>query len=388
MTIDQKFNTSIMQMNNVRKRLHEQLRKRQENRSLRTLDLRKTLIDFSSNDYLGLSSNEQLLSSIKEVYAATECSLGATGSRLLTGNSQQHLELESNLAEFFQAPAALLFNSGYTANLALISTVPQRGDTILYDQAIHACIKEGARLSQANYHSFKHNDPGDLHQKLKRCSGNKFVVVESLYSMEGDAPPIREFIALCRQFEAELFIDEAHTTGWAGSEGKGWVIGQQLSQEFLARVYTFGKGLGTHGACIVGSKELIDYLINFARPFIYTTALPPHSVISINCALEYLKNLDSPGMMLKEKINYYLEEAEKIPVERSLNKDSPIQWIMVPGNINALVFSEYLQKKGFDVRPILSPTVPEGKERLRVCIHSFNTKEEILNLVSAISKMP
>lgn len=375
-------------MSNVRKWLHRQLIKRQKNGNLRTLKLREKLIDFSSNDYLGLSSNEQLLSSTREAYASRGLSIGSTGSRLLTGNSRLHLELESKLAEFFQAPAALLFNSGYAANLALISTVPQRGDTILYDQAIHACIKEGARLSQANYHSFRHNDGDDLNQKLKRSTGNKFVVVESLYSMEGDTPPIREFIALCKQFRAELFIDEAHTTGWVGANGGGWVLEQQLSQEFLARVYTFGKGLGTHGACIVGSQELIDYLVNFARPFIYTTALPPHSVISINCALEFVKGRPLPGVILKEKINYYLEHAEKIEVEKSLNIDSPIQWIMTKGNSNALAFSDYLRNRGFDVRPILSPTVPEGKERLRVCIHSFNTKEEILNLISTIVNKP
>ena len=375
-------------MSNVQKRLLEQLEKRQKNRNLRTLKLIENLVDFSSNDYLGLSSNEKLMASIQESYAATGLSIGSTGSRLLTGNSQLHLELESKLAEFFGAPAALLFNSGYTANLALISTIPQRGDTILYDHSIHACIKEGARLSQANYLSFRHNDPDDLSRKLKRSTGNKFVVVESLYSMEGDAPPIRKIIALCRRFGAELFIDEAHTTGWAGAGGKGWVVDQQLSDDFFARVYTFGKGLGTHGACIVGSQELIDYLINFARPFIYTTALPPHSVISINCALEFLKGHTSPGALLGKKISFYLQQAEKIKVEKSLNKDSPIQWIMTPGNKNAIAFSDYLKTSGFDVRPILSPTVPEGKERLRVCIHSFNTKEEILNLISSIVNRP
>lgn len=373
-------------MSNVRKRLRQQLEKRQERGNLRVLKLRGDLIDFSSNDYLGLSNNAELQSTIQETYAATDQAIGSTGSRLLTGNSQLHLQLETRLAEFFDAPAALLFNSGYTANLALISTIPQRGDTILYDHSIHACIKEGARLSQANYYSFRHNDPKDLSRKLKRATGNKFVVLESLYSMEGDYPPINEFIALCRQFEAELFIDEAHTTGWAGPNGRGWVVEQQLTREFLARVHTFGKGLGAYGACVVGNQELIDYLINFARPFIYTTALPPHSVISINCAVEFLKSLSAPAKILKERINYYLEQAENMEVEKSLNKESPVQWIMTPGNKNALVLSDYLQEYGFDVRPILSPTVPEGKERLRVCIHAFNTQEEILNLLSIITQ--
>ena len=373
-------------MSIVLKRLHQNLKKRQVAGNLRTLSLYKNLVDFSSNDYLGLAGNKELQLAIQTQYTSSTGSIGATGSRLLTGNSDLNLELESSLADFFQAPAALLFNSGYTANLALLSTIPQRGDTILYDQAIHSCIKDGARLSNAKYFSFKHNDMDDLERKLKHSTGQKFIVVESLYSMEGDNPPIEEVISVAQRYDAEVFIDEAHTTGWEGRFGTGWVLQKALDPHFLARVYTFGKGPGVSGACVVGSQELIDYLINFARPFIYTTAMPSYSLFSISSVLEYLKGVEEPGNVLKQRINQYLNQANKLNVTKSLNHHSPVQWIMAPGNRHAIDLSEYLVDCGFDVRPILSPTVPEGKERLRICIHAFNSPEQISELVSALDK--
>lgn len=373
-------------MNNIRHRLHEQLEKRQIQGNIRSLNLKSGLIDFSSNDYLGLARNRELSALIKDNLDQFEPDNGSTGSRLLTGNSSLHLELEEQLAEFFRAPAALLFNSGYTANLALISTIPQRGDTIVYDQAIHACVKDGARLSNAKCLSFKHNDPIDLKKKLRFSSGNKFVVIESIYSMEGDYPPLEKLIEVCREHQAELIIDEAHTTGWAGPDGRGWAVEQQLEHGFLARVHTFGKGMGVHGACVVGSEELVHYMINFARPFIYTTAMPAHQIISIKNAISFLERQSDQASILRKRITYYLKQAEGLIVEKSLNTGSPIQWIMTSsGNQHTIDKSSYLQSRGFDVRPILSPTVPRGKERLRICIHAFNTEKQIIDLVTAIS---
>jgi 8-amino-7-oxononanoate synthase len=374
-------------MSNVNKRLLKEVEKRRENGNFRALALKNGLVDFSSNDYLGLSNNERLLSNIQEQYNNSGEGIGSTGSRLLSGNSSLHQALEFALARFFEGPEALLFNSGYTANLALISAIAQRGDTILYDQKIHACIKEGARLSKGKYYSFRHNDPKDLQRKLKNSTGNKFVVIESLYSMEGDFPPVLDIIELCRQHKAELLIDEAHTTGWLGSQGKGWVIEQKLARHFLARVYTFGKALGAYGACVVGSKELINYLINFSRPFIYTTALPPHTVVSINCALGFIEEQDMPGKILYERINHYLKVSKHLEIKGSYNEDSPIQWIKAIGNKQAISLSDHLAKNGYDVRPILSPTVPEGEERLRVCIHSFNSNQQITDLLTTIARL-
>ena len=273
----------------VQNRLLEHLKKREIQGNLRSLKLRSGLVDFSSNDYLGLASNRELHRRVIEHANAREWANGSTGSRLLTGNSSFQMGLEARLANFFKAPAALIFNSGYTANLALMATIPQRGDTILYDRSIHACIKDGARLSRAKCLSFKHNDLNDLERKLSISSGHKFVVIESLYSMEGDYSHLEGIAELCRDHQAEIIIDEAHTTGWAGPNGRGTVVEHGCEDLFLARVHTFGKGMGVHGACVVGSKVLVEYLVNFARPFIYTTALPPHSVIAINSVLDMLE---------------------------------------------------------------------------------------------------
>ncbi len=373
-------------MKKVRDRLLQQLKKKEDVGNFRSLQLTGDLVDFSSNDYLGLAKNQQLTEAIIDKVSTLNLPNGSTGSRLLSGNSTFHIDLEKRLAAYFQAQAALLFTSGYTANLALLSALPQRGDTVLYDQSIHACIKDGARLSHAKCLSFRHNCPSDLQKKLAISSGNKFVVVESLYSMEGDYPPIEEIADICRKHQVELIIDEAHTTGWVGSSGSGWVVEKKLQEQFLARVYTFGKGIGLHGACVVGSKELINYLINYARPFIYTTALPPHSVISVDCALSFVENGVVTGAALLQKINIYLQQASGLTLDISLNPDSPIQWVLMPGNERALEASKFLQLNGFDVRAIRSPTVPEGAERLRICLHSYNTESQIKDLLKTISR--
>ena len=345
------------------------------------------LIDFSSNDYLGLSKNQELFGEINRSHLESTTAIGSTGSRLLTGNSPLHRQLEEALASYFQAPAALLFNSGYTANLALVSTIPQRGDTVLYDQHIHACVKEGARLSNSRYLTFNHNDPIDLEHKLKNSKGNKYVVIESLYSMEGDYPPIEQFLDLCDKYQAALMVDEAHTTGWVGPGGRGWAVDQGIADGFLARVYTFGKAVGAYGACIVGSKELIHYLVNYSRPFIYTTALPPYNVLSISSSLKYLDRSSAESERLRENINHYLEMLKRIKVTGSSNPNSPIQWIRSAGNDKARKLSKHLATSGFDVRPILSPTVPVGSERLRICLHAFNTKDQIQDLLSSIASV-
>ena len=372
-------------MKNIPKRLLEKLEKRKTLGNYRCLPAENDLIDFSSNDYLGLSNSQVLLGEINRDHMESTAAIGSTGSRLLTGNSPLHSQLEETLATYFQAPAALLFNSGYTANLALASTIPQRGDTVLYDQHIHACVKEGVRLSNSRYLTFNHNDPKDLERKLRNSNGNKYVVIESLYSMEGDYPPIEEFMHLCEKYQAALMVDEAHTTGWVGPGGRGWAVDQGIADRFLARVYTFGKAVGAYGACIVGSKELVHYLVNYSRPFIYTTALPPYNVLSIGSSLKYLDRSNTQSEKLRENINHYLELLKEFRVTGSSNPNSPIQWIRSTGNDRARKLSEHLATLGFDVRPILSPTVPIGTERLRICLHSFNTKDQINDLLSSIA---
>jgi 8-amino-7-oxononanoate synthase len=307
---------------------------------------------------------------------------GASGSRLITGNHPYTITTEQQIAEFHDAEAGLIFNSGYDANVGLLSSILQRGDTIICDELIHASIVDGARLSYANRYKFKHNDLEDLENKLKLAIGNSYVVVESVYSMDGDCAPLTEMIKLCEKYEANLIVDEAHAVGVFGSNGRGLVHQLGLQEKVFARIITFGKALGSHGAIVLGSLNLRNFLINFARSFIYTTAAPIHQIVAINCAYTHLKNT-----------NYQIDLSHKIEEYNLLIKDlnfpsikssSAIQTILFDNNQETKAAAQHLQAQGFDVRAILSPTVAKGKERLRICLHLHNTEQEIIDLVNAL----
>lgn len=369
------------------KKLLEKLEERKKAGNLRTLTSSKGLVDFFSNDYLGLAKSPELYQAIEAELKQLSGNInGSTGSRLLSGNNDYVIATEKKLATLFQAEKALIFNSGYSANTSLLSSVPQKDDTIIYDELIHASLKEGARLSFAKRFSFRHNDLNDLELKIKKATGDCFVVVESVYSMDGDFCPLEKIIALCERYNAHLILDEAHSTGIWGEKGTGFACARQLQHKIFARVYTFGKAMGIHGACIAGSSLLIDYLINFARPFIYTTALPPHGLASINAAFDHVAKDKGISKVLMEKIDYFKSEYKKNVGERLVlgESESPIQVIRISGNDRARSLASHLIKNGFDVRPILSPTVKEGEERLRICLHVYNSEEEINKLVETI----
>lgn len=344
------------------------------------------LIDFCSNDYLGLARSEALYQRVYERCQNLEGKMnGATGSRLLSGNSRLIEEVERKLASIFESEATLILNSGYTANLAIFSSLPQRNDTILYDELAHASIKDGARLSLAKRFSFKHNDLNDLESKLKKAHGNIYVAVESVYSMDGDECPLTELVALTTKYGAFLVLDEAHSTGIRGSNGSGMATSFGLQKNIDIRLFTFGKGMGVHGACIAGSQNLIKYIVNFARPFIYTTALTPHSVIAIDCAFDYLcENLHLQSDLAKN-IKTFLEGISDLP--NRTKSSSAIQTVIVAGNSSVREASANLQEQNFDIRPIVSPTVPAGSERLRICIHTYNTSNEIIKLTEELKKL-
>lgn len=362
------------------------LKEREEQGNLRSLSLGKGRIDFFSNDYLGLARNKELSKKIAKEYSRFEGKInGSSGSRLLAGNNPYFEELEENLAKIFQCESALLFNSGYNANLSILSCVPQRGDTIILDELCHASLIDGARLSFANRFSFKHNDLEDLEKKLQNSNGSVFVAVESVYSMDGDIAPILELTKLCERYEAKLIVDEAHSTGTWGNGGNGMVNSLGLQDKVFARVMTFGKGMGVHGACICGTKVLKDYLINFARPFIYTTALPIHSLVSIDQSFKYLIKNEILQVQLKEKIDVFLNSARDTGLIEYLKpSESSIQVVNIPGNENVKKIASHLMDMRFDVRAILSPTVKMGEERLRICIHSFNKAGDIHQLVKSV----
>ena len=381
-----------MEISALEKRLANKIKKRFQENTLRTLVVwPEEYWDFSSNDYLGLARNEELARLVEETYRAMPVSNGSGGSRLLSGNSTLAEELELQMAVFFRSEASLLFNSGYVANQGLVSTLPQKGDTLLYDELSHACIKEGARLSLARRFSFRHNDLDHLEQRLKQAEGQAFVVVESVYSMDGDAAPLTEMCRLCENFGAALIVDEAHSTGIYGG-GSGLVCELGLQDKVFARVHTFGKGMGSHGACVAGSKLLREYLINFSRPFIYTTALPQHTLVSLKITFDYLQSHPELISALKEKVDYFnllkgRQLMHLLSEGSQIHSNSPIQAIVYPGIENIKKLGQAVQQKGFLIRPIISPTVPAGKERLRICLHVFNSKEEIEGLINALNQI-
>ncbi|MCX2718291.1 aminotransferase class I/II-fold pyridoxal phosphate-dependent enzyme [Lentiprolixibacter aurantiacus] len=370
-------------------RLKKKLDQREADNSLRNLTSMEGKIDFCSNDYLGFARNEDLFDRISEYLKKHQLKInGSTGSRLLSGNSALSEGVEQMLADYYHAEAALIFNSGYDANLGFFGSVPQKGDLILYDELSHASIRDGISMSHAKAYKFQHNNLQDFEAKLDMIRARiettpdnvVYVVTESVFSMDGDSPDLDGMVTLCRQYGANLIVDEAHAVGIFGTAGAGLLESLGLQDEVFARVVTFGKALGTHGAAILGSKDLVRYLINFARSFVYTTALPPHSLVAIRESHGLLK--ESIGQkqvsLLKKNIAYFRSRIEELGFKEAfIQSNSAIQSCILPDNLVVKQVARDIQDRGIDVRPILAPTVPKGKERIRLILHSFNKKDEI-----------
>ena len=351
------------------------LTRRKQEGIYRTLPRVQTGIDFTSNDYLGYARNIQS----RDVFSEQTISLGSTGSRLLTGNSVFAEKLEKELSEFFQAESALLFGSGYCLNTGLMATLAQKEDVVLMDMNVHSSIKSGAVLSGAKRFFFRHNDLSHLEKRLSLSKGNIFVIVESLYSMDGDMAPLEEMVILCEKYKAHLVVDEAHATGVLGPKGRGMVCRWGLEKKILARVITFGKAMGVHGAALLGSQWLKEYFINYCHSFIYTTALPPFSLAAIRRSMKLLKR-GKGREKLEDNIAFFNKEMNIVshpapiysfPMERTLLKKT----------------ANLLQSKGLMVFPILTPTVKKDRERLRVSLHAFNTEKEISQLAGILREV-
>jgi 8-amino-7-oxononanoate synthase len=349
-------------------KLIEKLNKRKIEGTFRELTSMDSMVDFYSNDYLGFTRECQNEISIK----------GATGSRLISGNSKEAEACESFLAAHFNAESALVFNSGYAANLGLLSSVPQRGDVILYDKRIHASAKEGMRLSFAVSYSFKHHDYSDLERLLQKHEGKViYVVVESLYSMDGTMTHFRKLTSLCKKFNAFLIVDEAHSAGIFGEGGRGVVSALEIENEVFARIITFGKAYGMLGAAVLGSINLKNYLVNFARSFIYTTALPDeiYLLIQNNVSSNYLFDKQNS---LHANISFFREEFFSENLVSEIN--SPIQVLQIGNTERAKKIAKSCQDNNLAVKAIFSPTIPEGQECIRICLHSFDSQNDIHKL--------
>jgi len=357
------------------KKLHKKLNDRREKGTLRSLSSFEGMVDFASNDYLGFSKNGLI--------ASSESESGATGSRLISGNSSFIEATEAKLATFFEAEAGLCFNSGYDANIGIFSSIPQRGDVVLYDEFIHASARDGIRLSMAKSYSFKHNNLDDLERLLElNALQTVYVAAESLYSMHGDLCPLEKMIELSEQYNAYLILDEAHSAGVFGANGKGYACANDLHSKCFIRLVTFGKAFGAHGSVVLCSNEVREFLVNFARSFIYTTALPVSAYDKMLKSIQVV-DIDKIRLALHDKMLYFRGKMNDFSFVSAPN--SPIQFVQFDDLNKLRIAEQKLKEAGIFAKAIYPPTVPEGDEGLRISLHAFNTEEEIDSLFDIMS---
>lgn len=370
------------------KKLQARLDARHRDGNLRQLPALSGRIDFTSNDYLGLAR-------LPRPSSGPEFR-GSTGSRLLSGNHPLYGQAEARVATFHGAGAALIYNSGYDANLGLLSAVLQRTDYVFYDSGVHASIRDGITLGHARGYRYGHNSLESLQETVGKVLGANrpadaevYVVTESVFSMEGDGPDLQPLAAYCRENGFRLILDEAHAVGVLGPDGRGAAAALGLEGELFARVVTFGKALGCHGAAVLCSPQLKAYLVNFSRSLIYTTALPPHSLEAILEAYDLLEGPEGVRAMevLRSRLDCFENEVRKAGLEHRFNTArGAIFSCRTGGNQPTRALAAALQEAGYEVRPILSPTVPEGHECLRFCVHSYNSPEEIHDVLSILGR--
>ncbi len=357
----------------------------------------KSLLNFSSNNYLGLANDPRLKSAAIE--AIELYGTGSGASRLITGSMSLHHQLEEKLAQFKGTTSALVFNSGYHANLSVISALMREGDVIYSDELNHASIIDGCRLSRAQVKVYRHSELTHLEEILRETapaqSGiRRLIVTDSIFSMDGDRAPLAELARLAEHYDCWLMVDEAHATGVIGPSGKGLVEevwpNQRPAylQERLIQMGTLGKALGSFGAYVAGSQELVEFLINRARPFIYTTALPPSVLAASFKAIEIVEQEPERRERLWENVREFLKSSRYF--QKSLGESwelSPILPLIIGDSQKTLKLSQHLFEKGFWVGAIRYPTVPPKTERLRITLMATHTKDQIRQLMENLNEL-
>lgn len=353
-------------------------------------DRRRTLapragLDFSSNDYLGLAASKRLGDAVVAAIAQGT-PVGAIGSRLLRGNAPEHEQLEADAATFFGAERALFFGSGYIANFALLTALPQKGDLLVLDELAHASMHEGARAGRAEFKLAAHNDLNAIEDAITswRAEGGMgcvWITVESLYSMDGDPAPLKSLVALADRHEAFIVVDEAHATGVWGPDGRG-LAAEFEGRDNIVALHTCGKALGASGALITGPRTLCDYLINRCRPFIYATAPSPLMAVAVREALAMLS--DEPGRRVRLHENVAFAGRQLAERCGLVPSGSQIQPFVIGDVGRTMVVAAALQARGFDIRGIRPPTVPEGTSRLRISLTLNVDDADISTMVEAL----
>ncbi len=375
------------QLSKAESQIESFLYRRMEQGTLRKLKQASSAwIDFCSNDYLGFSKDRSLELQVNRAYQnlieampLKSPILGSSGSRLLSGNHFFVEELETKIAAFHGAEAGLILSNGYLANLALLSTVIGKKDGVLIDEEAHASIWEGVKQSGANSFSFKHNNLASLRTQLEVCAKKYhqlFICIQTVYSTSGDLAPLSEIAALANEFSALLIADEAHATGVFGPQGEGLIVQEKLPHCFFARMHTFGKALGAYGAIILTNAKTKQFLINTAKPFIYSTAMPLYNYVLIDQAYQHMIAAEDKRRKLRALIEYCSQSAINCKLSRAPSQ-SPIQSVRVESISKADELSFELGQRGFHLLPLKPPTTRKNKVYLRICLHAGNTYSEI-----------
>ena len=344
----------------------------------------KQYLSFCSNDYLGLANSPALIAAMQA--ATGDAGVGSGASNLITGHHRYHDELEKKLANFVQMPAALLFSTGYMANIGVISALVGRGDAVFCDKLNHACLNDGAILSRAEFNRFAHNDVQMLEKQLKLSKGKrKLIAVDAVFSMDGDIAPIPEYLKLCEQYDAYCYVDDAHGFGVLGAHGSGSLSHFKLKSPRLIYMATLGKAAGVAGAFVAAEQVVIDYLIQKARSYVYSTPAPPALSATLAVSLNLIESGDDLRTHLQHLITIFKKSLalKKWQLWPSI---TAVQPLIVGSNYAALDLSEYLQKKSILVPAIRPPTVPINTARLRISLSAAHSAADVMTLAEAINQ--
>ena len=344
----------------------------------------KPYLSFCSNDYLGLANHPALIKTMQQ--AAADSGVGSGASGLVTGHHRYHDDLEKQLAAFVNLPAALLFSTGYMANIGVLGALVGRGDAIFADKLNHACLNDGSYYSMAEFNRFAHNDVAALEKLLKASSAkHKLIAVDAVFSMDGDIAPIAEYLRLCEQYDAYLYVDDAHGFGVLGEHGKGSLSHFNLKSPRLIYMATLGKAAGVAGAFVAGQQVVIDYLIQTAKSYVYSTPAPPALSATLSASLNLIEKGDDLRAHLQHliatlKANLQLKKWQLMP------SITAVQPLVVGSNHAAVGLSEHLQKLGILVPAIRPPTVPVNTARLRISLSAAHSEADVLQLAKAINQ--
>lgn len=345
----------------------------------------KPYLAFCSNDYLGLANHPQLIAALQ--HGAQQWGVGAGAAHLVSGHFVPHHQIEQQLAAFVGKPAALLFSTGYMANLGAVQALVGKGDTVFADKLNHASLNDAMLLSRAEVKRYRHGDVAQLAKLLEQThSGRKLIITDAVFSMDGDVAPLRELLALCEQYDAWLYVDDAHGFGVLGKQGRGSLAHFGIASERTIYMATLGKAAGVSGAFVAAEQVVIDTLINHAHSYVYTTATPPALSVVLSQSLQLITQGDELRVHLQKLVAQLREGLSDLPW-RLMPSDTAIQPLLIGDNQQTLKLSECLRERGIWVAAIRPPTVPQGTARLRITLSAVHSEADVNRLIGALHEL-